>query len=502
MQDEVRAQAAYWYSLGRHEAQTGNLDLAIQHMRQAAKLEPDNLSILLDLGNTHAEAGQYLPAIESLRKILQINPEAGQAWNNLGNIFFNLRDIENASACYANAVRIMPNEAIARFNLGRVLTLSGHAFQAHEHLTRACALDPGRTDSWIALGKTEQHLGHWDGALACFDRALAISPGLAEAHVNRAVVLLNQGNFLEGWREYEHRWQTESFHVYQQRSFGKPEWKGEPIAGKRILLHTEQGFGDAIQFARFIPAVTGLGADVYLEVRAPLQDLLSQLVPHGRTIVAGQTLPEFDYHCSFVSLARVLAIDFASLPRQAYLSVPAPLVESVRAALEHEEQDRAPFRVGLAWRGNPSHAWDALRSLAPAQLAPLGSIPGVEWYSLQNDATVREIEAWPQGFRLNTLSKEQLEGFQRMAAVIAAMDLVVSVDTAQAHLTGAMGRPIWLLLPLFYEWRWHSHLENSPWYPSARLFRQKRPGEWDQTIASLGSELAALMQTRSRSDLG
>jgi tetratricopeptide (TPR) repeat protein len=492
MEDDPKQAVAKWYALGCREANSGNAASAMEHFEQAARLDPNNPAILLDLGNACADTGKNLRAAESYRKVLQIDPNCGSAWNNLGNLFFHLGDMGSAIACYSSAVRLMPTEAIALYSLGRALCATGKAGEALEHLSRACDRDPGRADTWTALGKAHQHLGHWDQALNCFDHALALAPDSAEPHVDRAVVLLNQGNFREGWREYEHRWGTESFRVYSQRSFGKPEWKGEPIEGKRILLHSEQGFGDAIQFARFIPAVSAHGAEVFLEIRAPMKDLFGELVAPGHLIVAGQPLPNFDFHCSFLSLAGVLGVELASIPGHPYLRVPPAMVQSAAAALQLTERERALLRVALVWKGNPSHRWNAMRSVTPIQLAPLARVAGIQWYSLQNGAASKEMKDWPKSFPIMTLPGEYLDGFQRMAAVIQAVDLVISVDTAQAHLAGALGKPVWLLLPLFYEWRWHSHLDNSPWYPSARLFRQRRPGEWVEAIEELAEALALL----------
>jgi len=497
MEGDPQKAAAQWHLLGCREAEGGNVASAIQYFERAASLEPNSIPILLDLGNAFANAGESLNAVKAYGRVLKLEPNSGHAWINLGNVFFRLRDLAGAIGCYSNGVRLMPTEALPMYSLGRALSLMGKGTEALEHLSHACRLDPRHTDSWIALGKTHQHLGHWDEALSCFDRALEIAPGLAEPHVDRAVVLLNQGNFREGWKEYEHRWETESFRASRRRSFGKPEWKGESIEGKRILLHAEQGFGDVIQFARFIPAVSAMGAEVFLEVRAPLKELLSSLASPGNTIAAGEPLPEFDCHCSFLSLGRVLGVELESIPNEPYLQVPTAMVESAARAFDQAGQDTRPLRVALVWKGNPSHPWDTLRSLTPAQLGPLAEIPGIQWYSLEKDLAGKEVKDWPQGLTLAELPSEQIDGFQRMAAIIEAVDLLISVDTAQAHLAGALGKPVWLLLPLFYEWRWHSHLENSPWYPSARLFRQRKPGEWGQAIEDVAKELKRMAATKA-----
>lgn len=341
------------------------------------------------------------------------------------------------------------------------------------------------------LGNAQQNLGQMEEALRSFDRALVLSTEPAEAHVNRAMILLNNGAFGEGWREYEYRRETPAFGAYKKRRLGKPQWKGEPLEGKRILLYAEQGLGDTIQFARFIPEVLALGAEVFLEVLAPLRELMTQLVDSASILVRGEALPEFDYHCSLLSLPFALKLEFSAIPKQPYLDAPQAVRERVRPGIL-QAAPRNVLRVGLSWKGNASHRWNRLRSLNLAQLEPLASVPGVQWYVLQKDAAPEEIAALSARIGATMLPSDYLEGFVATAAVIEELDLVVSVDTVTAHLAGALGRPLWLLLPAFYDWRWHSHLPDSPWYPSARLFRQQEPGAWTQAVESLAAELTAV----------
>lgn len=464
----------------------------IQRLRQAAMEKPGDLSILLDLGNALAAAGETMGAIEVYGKILRTDPDSGHAWNNLGNIFSGLNDAEGALSCFQNAVRLLPHEAASHYSLGRAFSLAGRDKEALEHLLQACALDPGHADAWITLGNVQQHSGHWEAALHCFDQALLLSPDWAEPHVNRAVVLLNQGNFRDGWSEYEYRWQTPPFRVYKERPFASQEWKGENLEGKSILLFAEQGFGDTIQFARLIPEVLSRGADVFLELRPPLVSLLSQLVAPNHVIVAGRLRPNTDFHCSLLSLPTVVGLELATIPNSPYLNIPRADIDAASAVLSLIAKAPGSLRVGLVWRGNPVHRWDFKRSLMLAQLAPLAQVPGIQWYSLQMDATAQELAGWPQSSSIVTVPQEHLDGFDRVAAITEALDLVVSVDTAFAHLAGALGKPVWLLLDRFYEWRWHAHLEHSPWYSSARLFRQDAPGGWAGAIERLAKSLLEL----------
>ena len=449
--------------------------------------------MLLTLGNALAEAGETVRAVEVYGAILAMDAACGHAWNNLGNIFVGLKDMEGALACFQNAVRLLPDEATAHYSFGRALALVGRETEAQEHLSQACALDPDRPDAWITLGNVHQYLGQWDAALRCFDRALELRPEWAEPHVNRAVVLLNQGEFRAGWAEYEHRWETVAFRAYKERPFDSRPWTGEPLEGKSILLHAEQGFGDAIQFARFIPAVRALGAEVFLELRAPLVELFRQFVALDHIVVAGEPRPSTDFHCGLLSVAAGLGVELETIPNRPYLTVPQDEVDVATDVVRQLAQNAGLLRVGLSWRGNPSHPWDFKRSVTLAQLMPLARVPGVQWFSLQADVTAEELAGWPA---MVALPGECLEGFERVAAVTAALDLVISVDTVHAHVAGALGKPVWLLLSLFYEWRWHAHLEESPWYSSARLFRQEAPGNWGGAVARMAAALAVLAAER------
>jgi tetratricopeptide (TPR) repeat protein len=476
--------------LGRQSAQAGDYELAIRHFERAVALEPTEGSIHLELGNAYAQAGKAPQAVHSYGAALRLEPNSAWAWNNLGNVLLQLNNAQTAVSCYENAVRSAPGMGVAHYGLGRALNLLGRHEPALEHLQMACRLNPGHADSWLNLGNAHQYLGRFDEALRCFDRALPLSSEPAEVHVNRAVILLNRGDFSEGWREYEYRWETPGFSAYKKRPLGKPQWQGESLEGKCILLHAEQGFGDAIQFARFIPAVLARGAEVYLEVRDPLKELLAGLVEPGHILVRGEPLPAFDYHCSLLSLPIAMGLEFDSIPSRPYLSVGQSAREDARRAIEKETDGLSSVRAGIAWRGNPQHRENLLRSLQLSQLTELFSVPGVRWFVLQKDATAAELASLPAG--VSTLPPQHLDGFLATGAVIQELDLVVSIDSVTAHLTGALGKPLWLLLPAFSEWRWHSHLESSPWYPSARLFRQTVPGDWTHPVQQLRTALAEM----------
>jgi len=483
-------EAERWVELAQRAAAEGDHLLAVQQYERAIALEPQNVSFHLEMGTAHARSGAALRALECFGEALRLDPNCGMAWNNCGNIFLQLNELSSATNFYRNAARLQPSDAGIQYNLGRALDQAGEHEEALGHLLRACELNPMHADAWTNLGNVHHNLGHLDEALECYDWALPLSANPAEVHVNRAVILLNQGDFAEGWSEYEARWATAAFRAYQEIPFGRPQWTGEPLAGKRILLHAEQGFGDAIQFVRFIPEVVARGGTVFLEVQAPIKALMEGLLEPGHVLARGEARPEFDVHCSLISLPFALKLGFEAIPHEPYLRAPLAVREDVRQALDRATGDGRGLRVGITWRGNPTHRWNVVRSLKPEQLAPLAAVDGVEWFCLQKDATAEELARFP--LRLAPLDARYLNGFLSTAAVIEELDLVVSIDTVTAHLTGALGKPLWLLLPAFYDWRWHSHLEDSPWYPSARLFRQGRPGVWDGAMEGLAAALREL----------
>jgi tetratricopeptide (TPR) repeat protein len=470
--------------------------VAINDRGQLLPLGPTDPNVYAEIGNTYARKGEALSAIECYRKCLTLDPNCGPAWNGLGNVFVQLNDLQNATSCYQNAARLQPGDAGAQYNLGRVLDMQGSHPEALNHLLKACELCPTHADAWINLGNVHHHLGNSEKALNCYDRALTLSESPAEVHVNRAMILLDSGDFGQGWREYEYRWETQAFSAYKKRPLGKPQWKGECLIGQRILLQAEQGFGDAIQFARFIPEVTARAAEVFLEVGVPLKELFESLLKPGHVLVRGESLPEFDYHCSLISLPFALNLQFDSIPNEPYLDIPWAAQEDAQRAIHRSAQGDSALRVGICWKGKPTHRWNQLRSVSPAQFAPLADVSGVQWVVLQKDATPEELAVFSERFRCLPLPSKYLEGFLSTAAVIQALDLVISIDTATAHLTGACGKPLWLLLPAFYDWRWHAHLKNSPWYPSAQLFRQKEPGVWASAIQSVRAKLSELVHSR------
>ena len=338
-------------------------------------------------------------------------------------------------------------------------------------------------EAMINRASVLQELRRFDEALASYDRAIVIAPDHAEAQTNRAFLLLLTGDFARGWPAYEWRRKLPS---WVERGFTQPEWSSEDIAGKRLLLHAEQGFGDTIQFARYAAQAAMRGADVVLEVQPSLKPLLGGLLG-VEVIAAGRDqLPAFDLHCPLLSLPH----RFATMPATIPGGVPyiGALADRISAWAQRLPADGV--RVGLAWSGHPDNARDHERSIPFVRLAPLIGIPGTRFVSLQKDIRAADANDFRRCSNLIDVSGELVD-FADTAAVIAQLDLVITVDTAVAHLAGAMGKPVWMLLPRVPDFRWLLDRAASPWYPSVRLFRKNQLDTWDAVIAAVAAELAA-----------
>ena len=301
-----------------------------------------------------------------------------------------------------------------------------------------------------------------------------------------------QGDFPEGWMEYEWRWKCKDF-PSQRQSFGQPQWGGDSLQGRTLLLHAEQGLGDAVQFIRYLPLAAQRGGRIILGCRPELQRLLQTAAPDLQVLAGGQFLPPFDVHCPLLGLPRLFATDLTNIPR----NVPYLHADSADAAIWRDRlaDPSSSLKVGLVWAGSPANKNDRNRSLKLASLAPLANVPGVRFLSLQKGAAATEAKTPPEAMELIDVADE-LKDFADTAALIAVLDLVIAVDTAVVHLAGAMGKPVWVLLPFVPDWRWMLERTDSPWYPTMRLFRQTQLAEWEPVIAEVRARLHEFVQSR------
>jgi len=404
------------------------------------------------LGNQHSAARRWQAALESYAAALARDPGFFEAHLNRGNVLQALERFSEALDAYDRVLKLRPDTAGALSNRGIVL----------------------------------KELHRFAEALETFDRALALDPANTTARYNRGVLLLQLGRFEEGFRDYEARWQDPQGPLYAaRRELTAPCWSGrELLAGRRILLHAEQGFGDALQFCRYVPLLAAQGAEIVLEVPLPLVALLADLEGVTRIVVAGRPVPPVDYHSPLMSVPAALRTTLATIPcRIPYLHAEAAKVQGWR---ERFAKLPRPW-VGLAWAGSPAHHNDRNRSLALETL--LAGLPDdLEYVSAQRNVPDSDRSALAAARHVREWTSE-LHDFSDTAALVEALDLVISVDTSVVHLAGSLGRPCWVMLAFHPDWRWLLERDDSPWYPSLRLFRQQQRGDWAGVLAHVAAAL-------------
>ncbi|MDB5601268.1 MAG: repeat-containing protein [Xanthobacteraceae bacterium] len=495
----AEAETAYRHLLKLHSTHVDALHgLGLLHYRQQRYDEalvlydrlrvmlPRHPAILCDRGNALMRLSRTSDALADYDKALALAPDHIAGLYNRGNALLELGRPAEALASYDRALVLQPALAEALANRGNALRSLGHFGEALASYEAALALRPDDAEILNNRGSALFNLGRDREAVSAFEAALARAPQFAQARYNMALALLRQGDFAAGWPAYEARWDS-PFFVPQRRGFDVPLWLGqEPVAGRTLLLHAEQGFGDTIQFIRYLPQVAALGAQVLVEVPAELIDLVSGLIGDATVIPRGSALPAFDLHCPLMSLPLAFGTRLDTIPVPIpYLAAPPARAESWR-----ERVRSVPGRrVGLVWAGRRTHDNDAQRSLTLPALDPLLAVKDRSFVSLQKELNVADAAALAERPHIVPLGSD-LASFADTAAAIAALDLVVTVDTSVAHLAGAMGKPVWILLPFAPDYRWLTDCIDSPWYPSARLFRQTKPGDWASVIATVAAELA------------
>jgi Flp pilus assembly protein TadD len=461
----------------------GQLEAAAETCREALVKAPGLHHAHLNMGVILEQQGRKAEAAAHIRRAYELEPRDPRVLTNLGNSELAHGRAAEAEALQRQALQLAPGFAEAEANLGAALLTQDRFVDAEHALRRAIALQPGLADAYRNLGIALEQQGRFDEALQEFDRALAHDASNAEAHVARAMALLRRGDFTPGWAEYAWRWRTREART-AARVFDRPPWNGEALDGLTILLHAEQGMGDTIQFLRYVPMVAARGACVILEVQAPLKPLCAGLAGTERVIAAGESLPPHDRHCPLLDLPRIFGTTIDTIPAV----TPYIEVDPQRAALWRPRIERRHgVKVGLVWAGNPDFRDDRRRSIPPEALAPLFAVPGITFFALQVGARAHDLAPIRQ---VETLGAE-LRDFADTAACVHALDLVIAVDTAVAHLAAALGRRTLILLPKVADWRWLVDRGDSPWYPFAALFRQKQPGDWTSTVECAARELAA-----------
>ena len=424
-----------------------------------------------------------------LARAAELAPDDAETLVELGNVNLDRARYEAATDCFLKAMKMLPKWAVPLNNLGVVCLRQGLIEQAEVWSRRALALDPGHVDAMVNLAQSLEESGKAEDALRYYRSALERNPEHAEARFSLALEFLKSGRWIEGWREYE--WRFSRSPAAQARLAppvpGLPRWHGESLSGKAILLRSEQGAGDSIQFCRFAPALAEAGADVYLSVPPRLVRLMRTLdrVKGVCPIGKERRLGSLDFWSPLLSVPRWLETTQDTIPGT------VPYLSAGTLAVERWSCILAAFgtipRVGLAWKGNPHYRRDRSRSLPIQQLAVLART-GCTFVSLQSGAAAADAPQAPSGMVLVSLGK-RFEPFEETAAVMANLDLVVTVDTAVAHLAGALGRPVWTLLEHDCDWRWLRDRSDAPWYPTMRLYRQRAPGDWDEVLERVAEDL-------------
>jgi tetratricopeptide (TPR) repeat protein len=460
--------------LGEAQERARDLQAAANSYQRALALKPDSAELHCHLARALYQGGALLPAAELYRRALVLDPKKYEIYNDLGLVLTDLGNFAAALEVFRRSLLNNPRSAKTIAGLGRLFERKGDLISAAEAYRDAIKLDPKMPAAYVDLGFVLYGLGELAEAADCFARLRALQPDSAEATVNLGLIHLLQGDLTVGWAEYESRWKVG---VGDERKLLQRRWKGEQLGGERILLYAEQGLGDTMQFVRYVLLVAERGGEVVLEVQPALHDLLARTEGAARVIRRGETLPELTWQCPLMSLPLVLGTELDTIPAR----VPYIVADAMRVEAWRERLQGTTRRIGLAWAGNPGHPRDRLRSIPLEQFVPLLGVAGIAFYSLQFGSGAEQMKQLPPDMGLVDLGDE-LKDFANAAAIVANLDLVISIDSAVAHLAGALGKPVWILLNKGCDWRWFLEREDSPWYPTARLFRQTTPGEWQEVV--------------------
>lgn len=508
----------------------GELNKAERLYTELLQHQSDNFDVLHGLGQIACRRGRLETALALIQAALKSDLSRADGFASLGLVFHTLKDFQRALVSYDEGLRIAPDDAELLNRRGVALLELGRPGDALENFDRALATAPvhgdalgNRANALLRLNRVAEALNAYDSALQLapdnapllanraaalrrFDRphealisaqhALMSKPDFAHARFVESVARLTLGDFPAGWRAYESRWHI-GWLASQRRDYGAPLWLGEePLDGKTILLHAEQGLGDTIQFARYAPLLAARGAKIILEVQQPLVRLCWRLPGAAVVIARGEKPPRYDFHCPLLSLPLACGTKLETIPALVPYILPADAdIASWRVRLPQ----RRP-RIGLVWSGERSHDNDLNRSMRLEALKPLLDLPEVAFVSLQHEVRDEDLSLLQSLKNLGQVCAVggQFKDFVDTAAAVAQLDAVIAVDTAVAHLVGAMGKPLFLLLPFAADFRWLRERADSPWYPSARLFRQPQFGDWNSVVTLLCNELMMFCRHQSR----
>lgn len=509
-------------NVGNVLKELGRVDEALASYREALRLKPDFAEVRQNLGDVFRARGQFAEAEVHCREAVRLRPDHADSHNNLGAVLAGLGRFDQAAEAFRDALRLDPGMDLARGNLGWALAQSGKLEEGLIELRAAAGLAPDRAElrknmasTLASLGRPEEavtccrdalglspddpdalallglvlsDLGRYDESLEAYSRVVSLAPDRLEPRRNRALIWLLKGDLAQGWAEYESRWGCKGLPA---RPFPRPVWKGEPLDGRTIMLHAEQGLGDTIQFVRYAPLVRDRGGRVVLIAQPALLPLLASCPGIDQLVGQGDPIPAFDFHAPLLSLPRIMGTTLDNIPVNIpYLTAEPPRVERWRHWLER----LSGLKIGIAWQGNPRHERDFRRSFSLSRMAAVAAVPGVQLISLQKGPGEDQVSKFTGSWPLHDLRARLDEAagpFLETAAIIASLDLVIACDSAIAHLAGALGTPVWVALPFCPDWRWFLDREDSPWYPTARLFRQTTLDDWNSVFEPMALALRA-----------
>lgn len=471
------------HNLGLALFRQGDRVGAIVHHRRAIALVPHHASAHNSLGVALLGQNQVEDALQCFQTAIDLKPDYASAYDNLGTALQRQGNLGDAIAAYQTAIALKPDVANAYSNLGTALKEQGDFPAAIAAFETAIRLQPDHADAYNNYGGTLVELGQYQAAIDCYEQAIRHKPDYADAHLNLGIMLLMQGHYQRGFGEYHWRWKTTQC---PDLRYPQALWDGTPLQGRVILLTAEQGFGDTIQFARYAPLVAASGGVVVMACQKPLERLLSTLEALDHCVDRDQTDVQTHVHCPLLDLPLLFGTTIATIPVQ------VPYLHPPECCWELPTVPNTQLKVGIVWASNPANSTSSKRSCDLDAFLPLLEIAGIAFYSLQKDISATDAE------RLAELSipnlAPYLEDFAETAAAIVQLDLVITVDTAVAHLAGALGHPVWTLLPFSADWRWLTDREDTPWYPTMRLFRQTQAGNWAGVFQTVQTALGAIAQ--------
>jgi Flp pilus assembly protein TadD len=480
--------------LGMLYLHAGQPVAAAAHLGRAIAASPGEPQYHFNLGQVHDRQGRPQEAAASYRRALELDDRSPELHNALAVALQQSGELESAVASFRDSIARRSTDADVHYNLARTLFSLGRYDQAIDAYRRTIELAPQDFEAHNNLGTILQMHGHLQEAAACFETTLRLQPHSVEAHRNRALLRLQLGDFAQGWPEYEWRWRVPNV---SNPNYRQPRWEGQPLANHTLLLWPEQGFGDAIQFVRFAAPVKALGARVLLACPASLRALFATVPFIDRIVTDAADEEHVDYQIPLLSLPGVLGTALESIPA----NVPYLFAEPERIARWRREcSGLKGFTVGIAWQGRQVMG-DEYRSMPLACFEPLARVEGVQLVSLQRGQGSEQLAPLSERLKIVDLAEsldQQGDAFVDTAAVMMNLDLVVTSDTSIAHLAGALGVPVWVALSYAPDWRWLLNRTDSPWYPTMRLFRQSRLGQWEDVFA----EIAAELRSRSPRELG